>query len=419
VTPRIGRPRLGRSTIYLFSTLPMGMFLCLPLIVGTMAGIGLTVVWAGIPILMAVTTCWRAVARVQRRWLFVTLGVDIETPYRSLPPGSVFRRWRAKLADPATWRDIAYAILTLPIGLGEFVLLAVLWAYSIALVTLPVWIGWMSVEDPINLPDVHGHLHAIHSSVAALPYALIGLVGLVLVVWLTPRIARLHAMLGAALLGPTRAARLEVTAERLHSSRARGVDAAEAERRRIERDLHDGAQQRLVAVAMTLGRAKAKLDSDPDSARVLIDEAHGDAKLAVAELRDLARGIFPAVLGDRGLDAALSALAARSPVPVDVAVDVVPRPPTAVESTAYFIVAEALTNLAKHSAATAASVSVTRDRDRVNVVVVDDGRGGAQVSPGGGLSGLADRAATIDGVLTVASPLGGPTVVTAELPCVW
>ena len=153
--------------------------------------------------------------------------------------------------------------------------------------------------------------------------------------------------------------------------------------------------------------------------RSVIDEAHGDAKLAVAELRDLARGIFPAVLGDRGLDAALSALAARSPVPVDVAVDVVPRPPTAVESTAYFIVAEALTNLAKHSSATAAVVSVRRDGDVVTVRVADDGAGGAELTPGGGLAGLADRAATIDGVLTLTSPPGGPTVVTAELPCVW
>jgi signal transduction histidine kinase len=197
------------------------------------------------------------------------------------------------------------------------------------------------------------------------------------------------------------------------------VDAAEAERRRIERDLHDGAQQRLVAVAMTLGRARNKLDNDPDSVRALIDEAHADAKLAVAELRDLARGIFPAVLGDRGLDAALSALAAKCPVPVDVGVDVKPRPPNAVESTAYFIVAEALTNLAKHSSATGAAVSVRRDGDVVTVRVADDGTGGAELTPGGGLAGLADRAATIDGVLTLTSPPGGPTVVTAELPCVW
>ncbi|HEY3610977.1 MAG TPA: histidine kinase, partial [Pseudonocardiaceae bacterium] len=189
--------------------------------------------------------------------------------------------------------------------------------------------------------------------------------------------------------------------------------------RRIERDLHDGAQQRLVAVAITLGRAKNKLDNDPESARALIDEAHADAKQAVAELRDLARGIYPAVLGDRGLDAALSALAARSPVPVAVDVDVSPRPPAAVESAAYFIVAESLTNLAKHSAADSAQVSVRRSGNSVTVRVTDDGHGGAEVRLGGGLAGLADRAATIDGVMTVRSPPGGPTVVTAELPCEW
>jgi signal transduction histidine kinase len=170
---------------------------------------------------------------------------------------------------------------------------------------------------------------------------------------------------------------------------------------------------------MTLGRARTKLDHDPESARVLIDEAHADAKLAVAELRDLARGIYPAVLGDRGLDAALSALAARSPVPVAVEVDVTPRPPTAVESTAYFIVAEALTNLAKHSAADAARILVRRNGNSVTVQISDNGRGGAELRHGGGLAGLADRAATIDGVMTVFSPAGGPTVVTAELPCEW
>jgi signal transduction histidine kinase len=252
-----------------------------------------------------------------------------------------------------------------------------------------------------------------------LPYSAAGLVILVLTILVTPRIVQFQAVLASALLGPTAAARLTVKADHLQASRARGVDAAEAERRRIERDLHDGAQQRLVAVAITLGRARAKLDKDPESARALIDEAHADAKQAVAELRDLARGIYPAVLGDRGLDAALSALAARSPVPVAVMVDVTPRPPTAVESTAYFIVAETLTNLAKHSAANAAQVSVHRSGNSVTVQVTDDGRGGAELRPGGGLAGLADRAATIDGVMTVVSPMGGPTVVTAELPCEW
>ncbi len=197
------------------------------------------------------------------------------------------------------------------------------------------------------------------------------------------------------------------------------MDAAEAERRRIERDLHDGAQQRLVAVAMSLGRARDRLDEDPDATRVLLDEAHTDAKHAVSELRDLARGIYPAVLADRGLDAALSAQAAGSPVPVDIVVDLAERPPAAVETTAYFVVGEALTNIAKHADATTARVRVWRKADTVRVEVTDDGRGGARMRPGGGLAGLADRAATIDGTISVAGPPGGPTTVRAELPCRW
>jgi signal transduction histidine kinase len=225
------------------------------------------------------------------------------------------------------------------------------------------------------------------------------------------------------MLGPNTTAALSERAERLQASRARGVDAAEAERRRIERDLHDGAQQRLVAVAMGLGRAQKKFDADPDGAKVLVGEALVDAKLAVAELRDLARGIYPAVLGDRGLDAALSSLAAKCPVPVSVRVTVEPRPPAAVESTAYFIVGESLTNIAKHSGADQVTVKVWReDRpsgDLVVIEVTDDGSGGASFRPGGGLAGLADRAATIDGVMTVVSPIGGPTVIRADLPCTW
>ncbi|MGH8881001.1 MAG: sensor histidine kinase, partial [Stackebrandtia sp.] len=172
-----------------------------------------------------------------------------------------------------------------------------------------------------------------------------------------------------------------------------------------------------------LGRAQRKFDADPVAARTLMDEALVDAKLAVSELRDLARGIYPAVLGDRGLDAALSSLAAKSPVPVDVRVSVEPRPPAAVESTAYFIVGESLTNIAKYANASQATVKVWREErpsgDLVVVEVTDDGDGGASMRPGGGLSGLADRAATIDGVMTVVSPIGGPTVIRADLPCTW
>ncbi|HVT67140.1 MAG TPA: histidine kinase, partial [Trebonia sp.] len=213
--------------------------------------------------------------------------------------------------------------------------------------------------------------------------------------------------------------RLVEAVDRLRRSRAGLVDAFEVERRRIERDLHDGAQQRLVALAMELGRAKAKLADDVDAAAALVDQAHTEAKAALTELRDLVRGVHPPVLTDRGLDAALSGLAARCPVPVSLHVDVPARPRPAVEAVAYFTVAEALTNVAKHSRASHASVVVEGGDNRgtaLHVVISDDGIGGAD--PGGaGLAGLADRIAGVDGSLSVESPPGGPTIVSAVLPC--
>jgi signal transduction histidine kinase len=218
------------------------------------------------------------------------------------------------------------------------------------------------------------------------------------------------------LLGPRRDLAARVT--ELERSRERVVDAAEAERRRIERDLHDGAQQRLVALAMELGRAKARFADDLDAARNLVDQAHAQAKEALTELRNLVRGVHPPVLTDRGLDAALSGLAALCPVPVDVHVDVPVRPRASVEAVAYFVVAEALTNVAKHSRASHAKVVVEGHGypGTLTVMISDDGIGGAD--PGSpGLSGLADRVSGVDGRLMVESPKGGPTIIAAELPC--
>jgi len=193
------------------------------------------------------------------------------------------------------------------------------------------------------------------------------------------------------------------------------VAAADAERRRIERDLHDGAQQRLVALAMTLGRAKAA--SDPELARALVAEAHGEAKEAIVELRNLARGIHPAVPTDRGLDAAVSALAARSPVPVAVHVELPRRADQSVEAIAYFVVAEALANVAKHAEATSARLSLDLQGDRLVVEIADDGRGGANGLGGSGLAGLRDRVRAVDGQLAVISPPGRGTLLRVELPC--
>ena len=195
------------------------------------------------------------------------------------------------------------------------------------------------------------------------------------------------------------------------------VDSAEAERRRIERDLHDGAQQRLVALAMDLGMARERFEDDPQHAQQLVAEAHEEAKAALVELRDLVRGFNPAILQDRGLDAALSSVVARSPVPVRLDVDVAPRPAATVESTAYFVVTEALTNVAKHAHATEARVSIARRGDRLAIDVTDNGTGGADAARGTGLNGLSERVHTLGGWMQVLSPAGGPTSVLVELPC--
>jgi signal transduction histidine kinase len=367
------RPHPARTILYMIVGFVFRLVQFVLIVVGIAVGVSTAVIWVGFPILLATTSFVRWSGDRERDWLGTMLRVPLppvqRRPYEEGQP--LLRRWMVRLSDPTTWRDLAYLMVAFPLACAEL---------AIAL-----------------------------ASVVLLPMA----------IWVTPWLGWLHGELALALLGPDRTKRLEQKAERLQASRARGVDAAEAERRRIERDLHDGAQQRLVAVAMSLGRAKSKFDQDPQAVRELIDEAHSDAKLAVSELRDLARGIYPAVLGDRGLDAALSAQAAKSPIPVDVSVDVDPRPPAAVETTAYFIVGETLTNIAKHAGATEATVKVWRTDDHVVVEITDNGHGGAEVRPGGGLAGLADRAATIDGVITVVSPVGGPTVIRADLPCQW
>jgi signal transduction histidine kinase len=196
------------------------------------------------------------------------------------------------------------------------------------------------------------------------------------------------------------------------------VDAVDAERRRIERDLHDGAQQRLVSLAVHLGIARATLTGLPPDARRVLDEAHREAKEAIEELGALVRGLHPAVLEDRGLDAALSGLAGRAPIPVRVRVELSARPSATVESVAYFVVSEALTNMVKHAEASRAEVSVERFGPTLLVVVSDDGAGGARVGAGSGLAGLVKRVAAVDGKLSLDSPVGGPTVLTVELPCV-
>ncbi|WP_222871279.1 sensor histidine kinase [Nonomuraea sp. PA05] len=397
-------PMTWRAAPYLLVSGAFGLMWYFVLAITISVSLALAVVWVGVPLAIATMLLWRGGARLERRVLRLAFGVDIADPYRPRPRRGLGAHVRWLLKDPSTWRDLGYLLMLLPLGFVEGVLSFVSWMVAGGLLLAPMLYGLQEASGGSGY-FVEGWTEAWFAGICGVP-ALMGCL------YLIRGMTWLHGTLATVLLGGGEE-------ERLRASRARGVDAAEAERRRIERDLHDGAQQRLLSVAVDLGRAQSKFDSDPETVRELIAQAHAGTKAAIAELRNLARGIHPAILSDRGLDAALSGLAARAPIRVDVSVELADRPPAAVESIAYFTVAESLANMAKHSGATEASVTVFKDRRGVVVDVWDNGIGGAAVVPEGGLSGLADRAATIDGVLVVHSPMGGPTFIRAELPCEW
>jgi len=366
---------------------------------------------AGAPILWAVLLLSRLYARAERSRFALMLDVRIPDAATGRPRAARWwQRLRQRLTAAETWKHLGYALVRFPLSTAELALVISAWSFALAMIAFPAYNG--------ALPRGSTILGRGHAPVGARDQVLVAAGGLIILLaapQLTRGLALADAAVARLLLGPPRAD-LRARIGELELSRARVVDSAEAERRRIERDLHDGAQQRLVALAMDLGRARARFADDPDAARAIVDQAHAEAKEALVELRNLVRGVHPPVLTDRGLDAALSGLAALSPVPVSVRVDAAPRPPASVEAIAYFVVAEALTNVAKHARATRAVVSVDRSGDTLSVVIRDDGIGGADPR-GLGLSGLADRVSGVDGRLTVDSPAGAGTVIEVELPC--
>jgi len=336
---------------------------------------------------------------VQRARLHATLGVTIPAGPRAERKPWPVGPWLAA----ATWRQLGFQLLALVTGVGGGGLVAACWLAPLAAI---------------------GYLAAGHPPAAAAAAACLAAAGLLLA---APRLAQLVSGVdeasARALLGPSPRDELAQRVESLARSRSDLVAAADAERRRIERDLHDGAQQRLVSLAMNLGLTRERFASAPEPVRQAIAEAHDEAVLALTELREFIRGLHPAVLNDRGLNAALSGLAARAPLPVALHVDLARPASPSVEAVAYFIVSEALTNVVKHAQATRAEVTATRRGDLLSITVTDDGRGGAAAAAddggtaGSGLRGLAQRAAAVDGTLAIDSPPGGPTVITAELPC--
>ena len=401
--------RTWRETAYLLLDLVVGVAGFTFVVTGLSLGVGLLITLIGVPILVLTLLGCRGAAWLERRRARL-LDLDLPDPRPLDGTGSFLRRASRPLVDGVAWRSAAYLVLMLPVGIVTFTVAVTVWTTALGLLTLPIY-AWSLPHGGPQFGDTYYWSKPWQLAVASLAGAILTL----LAPWIVRLLAVCDRALVRGLLGTSRR-ELEQRAQVLSETRSRTVDASIDERRRLERDLHDGAQQRLVALGMDLGIALEKLDSDPDAAKALLRDAHGDAQQALRELRDLARGIHPAVLTDRGLDAAVSGLAARSPVPVRVRGSLARRPPASVEATAYFITSEALANVAKHADATSAEVSLEIEDDRLRVEIVDDGRGGAD--PGGaGLRGLADRAAALDGSFTVESPAGGGTRIVTELPC--
>jgi signal transduction histidine kinase len=405
-------PRTWLSFIHLLAGVVTGALALAAIPPLVLLGIG--TLWfflAGLQLILAALWLARSFTQFERDRFAVTLGERIPSPPADLSSGvRAWRRVRRLLADPVTARQFGYVLIRLPLSALESGFVAAIWSLAVAMLGLPLF-AWLLLRFqwqaggnvPLNPAEMAG-------------VALLGLVLLLAAPHLTQGVAAVDTAIARYLIGPGDSADMTVRIGELERSRARVVDAAEAERRRIERDLHDGAQQRLVSLAMNLGRAKARFADDPEAVREIIDQAHADAKKALADLRNLVRGVHPPVLSDRGLDAAISGLAALSPVPVTVSVRLPERPSSSVEAIAYFVVAEALTNVAKHAGATHAEVAVSRRGDVLRVLIRDDGVGGADPA-GQGLAGLADRVSGVDGRLSVYSPAGGPTVIEAELSC--
>ncbi|WP_295843556.1 histidine kinase [uncultured Microbacterium sp.] len=407
---RIATPgRIAGAVVHLAALGVIG-----PGILGTLfglfgAGVGLlAALFIGVIALVALVYVLFAIAWFERARLdgLYRLGLPPLRPRRSPRTGftGVAHTIWLQAIDPGQWRAVASFTIATILGLATLGV-AGLTSWGLGLMISPIF-GW-------SHPRLLGFVPL--QGVAA---PLVGLLVFVASLAAIVGVAVLHGVISRAILVPSREAQLEEQARTSDTRRAGAVRAAEVERTRIERDLHDGVQPRLVSIGMTLGLAQTKIDDDPEAAKALVAEAHASTKSAITELRQLARGIHASVLDDRGLDAALSALASRSHIPVTLDVRVPRRCSRPAEAAVYFVIAEALTNAAKHSRATGCRVHVRlRDDGTLWARVEDDGLGGARIVPGGGLDGIVNRVSAAGGTARIDSPQGGPTTVEVSVPC--
>jgi signal transduction histidine kinase len=387
-------------------------------------GISLLFVGVGVVLIVFAIEGSRIVARIERRRAQVADNRPL-IPHAYRPYGTGIRDLLTALfLDVNRWRDVGYVFIAFPLTVLEFAAVVALWGATLFLLSIPVWtlltgevLGGLDIAAGPVMPAL-SRLSTLNAPAVAIVSAVAGIVLLPVSSFAAQGLMALHRQVVVGLLCDSGTAALEQRVETLEVSRKAVLDVEASELRRIERDLHDGAQQRLVMLTINLGLAADKMETDPTAAKDLVVDARDQARLALAEIRSLVRGIAPSILMDRGLVPALSALAGQSPVPTVVLASLPAgeRASDAVERAAYFVVAEALANVAKHSRASHAEVHVRREGPLLVVEVRDDGRGGASLLPAGGLTGLAGRVEALDGRLAVTSPDGGPTVVRAEIP---
>ncbi|MEV7732085.1 sensor domain-containing protein [Streptomyces sp. NPDC088921] len=400
-----------RAVTYLLTGAAAGVVVLVATVTLAVVGGALTAVLVGLPLLVMLALSGVVVARLERRRLHMVDAEPMSDPHRAPAATGLWAWLTTRLKEQATWREFGYTLL----------FAGLLWPVDALAITVALLCPVSMAATPLLMATVGNGREAkvlkqwtVTTWPTAVGVALLGLVLLALGLYALGVVAGARAGLTRLLIA-SRDGELDAKVVELSRSRARLVDAFEAERRRIERDLHDGAQQRLVALTMTLGLAR--LDAPAGPLADQLAKAHDEAGQALAELRELIQGIHPKVLADYGLAAAVADVADRSVVPVDVDLSVPGRLDHAVETAAYFVVCEALANVAKHSGAGRAEVRGGHSRGRLLLEVRDDGCGGADASAGSGLTGLADRVSVLDGTLSLSSPPGGPTLLRVEFPC--
>ncbi|MGW3833843.1 sensor histidine kinase [Streptomyces microflavus] len=416
LAPRIRPPMLAAGRGLVLSV--YGLAVSIILFVLAVVSIAFVLLGIGVFTTPVVLQAVRRHANQRRLWAADWSGVRISAPYRPFPPdlhGGVtgqVERTTLLLKDPATWRDLQWLLVDMTVGPVVAMLAAALLIYPVEGLVLAAGLWHVFRNDPYWYGFV-----PVDSQGTALAALALGVVIFAIGLKAAEPLLRLHFLIARPLLAPTPEQTLAQRVDRLTETRHEAVDTAASELRRIERDLHDGAQARLVAMGMNLGTIEALIEKDPAQAKKMLAMARESSAEALTELRDLVRGIHPPVLAERGLGDAVKALALRLPVATEVTVELPGRAEASVESAVYFAVSEALTNAVKHAGGDRIWVDLHHGEGMLRISVTDNGGGGARIGSGSGLSGIERRLGTFDGVLAVSSPAGGPTMVTMELPC--